>query len=154
MKYIFLIILGISFATPLYSQGVEPNQPEQPEIGANDPPKDDSHKFFITVILDNSQESQKLHYDLLNAKELKMWVNEDHEQSFTHFNIFYANDKLQSWRWKNIQFKGYPTILIQPPLNRKFGDPAIVITQITGYTGAKKLSNTMKDWIVRYTSKF
>ena len=57
----------------------------------------------------------------------------------------------QDWRWKQIKIEGYPTVLIQPPINGQYGDPATVVFQQTGYDGdAEKLSNRMTVATRRY----
>ena len=65
-----------------------------------------------------------------------------------------SDDTTQSWRWKNLRISGYPTILIQPPRNRKFGDPSTVVMQCAGYEGdAKQLSGAMSTAIRKYVER-
>lgn len=117
------------------------------------PPADDSHKWFITVITSPSCSAcEKLKYDFANSKDLRAWVNtENHEKSFTHYNVYRYNDGTQSWRWSNIRLKAFPTILIQPPLNKRYGEPKTVVAQFSGYDGdAKKLSERIRSSMIRY----
>jgi hypothetical protein len=49
---------------------------------------------------------------------------------------------------------GFPTILVQPPLNKKYGDPATVVFQHTGYDGngqrlASKITAAIKAFLAK-----
>lgn len=117
------------------------------------PPADDSHKWFISVIVKKDCPAcKRLLADLAVSPHLTAYVNvEDHAQSWSHFNVFQAEDETQSWRWRDIRIGGYPTILVQPPRNGRYGDPHTVVLQKTGYDGdPAKLAASMRDAILRY----
>jgi hypothetical protein len=119
-------------------QTIAPGQYAQStELAALAPPTDDRHKWFITLITQpNCAPCKQLLADLQNAPELKAWVNlSDATHSWSHFNQYNSEDATQQWRWANIAIKGYPTLLVQPPRSGKYGDPAIVVMQKTGYNG-------------------
>ena len=120
------------------------------------PPVDDSYKWFITFItMNDCKYCDRLKFDFENAPPLQAWVNTKNPSlSFTHFNVYRIEDRqLQGWKFSNIAFKGVPTILIQPPLNGKYGKNSTVVAQLTGYDGnAQKLSDTIKTSIVNYVN--
>lgn len=138
-----------------YIQIVDGFQQQDTPIDAMAPPADDSHKWFITVISQaNCSACNRLKYDFANSKELHAWVDvNDYKKSFTHYHVYDYNDATQNWRFKNIKIKAFPTIVIQPPLNKKYGDPSTVVDQITGYDGnAKKLSERIRSSMIRYVN--
>lgn len=129
------------------------NQGPNPITEAMKPPADSNHKWFISLITTNNCAAcDRLKYDIANHKDLRAWINTvDSNKSFTHFNIYRYEDKTQNWRFSNIRFKAFPTILIQPPLNKRYGDPGTIVAQITGYDGdAKKLSDTIRFKMTEY----
>lgn len=120
------------------------------------PPADDSHKWFISVIAsDGCQYCERLKHDLLNSQVLQAWVNvRDPTRSWANYQVYRWEDATQKYRWENLQIKGFPTILIQPPRSGEFGPNETVVYQRTGYDGdGEKLSNEMSDAIKLYVSK-
>lgn len=120
------------------------------------PPPDDSHKWYITVIRQRGCAAcDRLLTDFARHPELKAFADTaEHSQSWSHFNVFAAEDQTQRWRWAKIKIEDYPTLLLQPPLNRKFGDPRTVVLQKTGYSGdAAALAEEMRRAIKYYISK-
>ncbi len=110
---------------------------------ATAPPADDSHKWFVSVIVDDSKESQALLYDLKHSEYLRAWVNlEESKQSWSHTTVYVAKDQTQDWRWKNLKITRYPVLILQPPAKLRdekkpdswiYGDPKTVIWQFDGY---------------------
>lgn len=120
------------------------------------PPADDSHKWFISVIVRRDCPAcERLLADLAASPYLKAYVDvEDHTQSWAHFNVFQAEDQTQAWRFKDIRIGGYPTILVQPPRNGRYGDPHTVVLQKTGYDGnPEKLAAAIRSAILQYVQK-
>ena len=116
-------------------------------------PADDSHKWFISVITSkDSPYSDKLRSDLAADPYLTCWVNvKEPGSSWAHYHEYSAQDATQAHRWKAIQIAGYPTILVQPPLSGRYGDPQTVVLQVTGYDGkSKALSDLLAATIRRY----
>jgi hypothetical protein len=120
------------------------------------PPADDSGKWHITLIKQaGCAPCARMVADFETKEVLKAWVNTaDHNKSWAKYNVFNAEDQSQSWRWKNISIRGYPVLIIQPPMDRKYGDPSTVVMQKTGYNGnAEALTREMRDAIIRYTEQ-
>lgn len=124
------------------------------------PPADDSHKWFVTVITQaNCPACERLKADFARTAELRAFVAvDDYKRSWAHFNVYRHGDATQDWRWKNLKIKGYPTLLIQPPFNKKFGDPSTVVLQKTGYDGnaaklARELSNAIKLYAIKIAER-
>lgn len=122
--------------------------------GAYGPPADDSHKWFITILADESPESKQLLSDIANKPELRAWVSvEKPKESWSHFNVYYSKDKTQSFRWSHIKVDRLPVVLLQPPRNWDFGNPATVVLQRSGYTEPSQLSKDLSQAIYAYTTK-
>lgn len=124
------------------------------------PPADDSHKWFITVIVsDNCQPCLQLQADWKRSEFLLAWAKPDKPQAgWAFINFYKKGDKLQDFRWAKIQLKGTPTILVQPPRNGSWGDPSTVVCQITGYDGdprslAFKLAEAVKKYVTKFREK-
>lgn len=120
------------------------------------PPADDSHKWFVTLLTQkNCPACERLKADFARAPELKAFVAvDDYKRSWAHYNVYRVPDPTQDWRWKGLKIKGFPTLLIQPPFSRKFGDPATVVMQKTGYDGRpEKLAREISNGIKLYVKK-
>ncbi len=101
------------------------------------PPEDDSYKWYISVVTrPGCTACSKLLTDFRRSDALKCFANpDDFTTSWSHFNVYDSTDQTQTWRWAKVKISAYPTIILQPPLNRKFGDPKTVVLQHTGYDG-------------------
>jgi hypothetical protein len=120
------------------------------------PPPDDSHKWYITVLAKRDCiRCQKLLADFKHSDHLRAFVDvDDYTQSWAHYNVYWAEDATQNWRWKSIRIAAYPTVLVQPPLNRSYGDPHTVVMQAGGYRGdPAELAEMIRQAIRRYVSK-
>lgn len=120
------------------------------------PPADDSHKWFVSVIVtDGCAPCEQLKRDLSSSPALAPFVNpSDHTKSWAHYNVFRYEDSTQSWRWKEIRLSGMPTLIVQPPRNGQFGDHRTVVWQRTGYDGnAAKLAQDLRAAIYGYVQK-
>ncbi len=121
------------------------------------PPADDSYKWFVSVITTrNCRYCEALKRDFSTSPHLRPYVDaEDHKQSWAHFNVFSINDETQKWRWEGIRLGGYPTLLIQPPRDGRYGEPKTVVLQKTGYDGdPQKLAGEIRNAIVRYVASY
>jgi hypothetical protein len=121
------------------------------------PPADDSYKWFISVVTTrNCQYCEALKRDFSTSPHLKSFVDtDDHQRSWAHFNVYSIDDETQRWRWDGVRLSGYPTLLIQPPRDGRYGDPKTVVLQQTGYNGdPQKLAGEMRQAIVRYVAKY
>lgn len=116
-------------------------------------PQDDNHKWFITVIgTKGCRYCETLKRDLTTNSYLTSLVNvSDHKNSWAHYNYYLAEDKSQEFRWEKLRIQGFPTILVQPPLNKQYGDPSTIVMQQSGYNGnAKDLAKAIVDSIKKY----
>jgi hypothetical protein len=120
------------------------------------PPENDNNKFHITIVTgENCPPCKKLLSDLATDKNLQAFMNiNDKKSSWSHLNIFKYDDPNHKWFFKDIQIKGFPTILIQPPRSRVYGDPAKVIFQKTGYDDPAKLAKQISEGLKEYALKF
>ena len=121
------------------------------------PPADDSHKWFVSVVTTrNCRYCDNLKRDFASSEHLKPFVDvEDHTQSWAHFNVYAIEDQTQTWRFKDIKLSGYPTVIIQPPRNGRFGDPKTVVLQKTGYDGdPKKLADAIRTGVGTYLKSY
>jgi hypothetical protein len=121
------------------------------------PPEDDSYKWFISVVTTrNCQYCETLKRDFASSPYLQPYVDtDDHDRSWAHFNVYSAGDETQAWRWDGIQLGGYPTLLIQPPRDGRYGDAKTVVFQKTGYDGdPQKLGSDIRNAIVRYVANY
>jgi len=120
------------------------------------PPTDDSHKWFVSLIVtDGCAPCEQLKRDLATSPALAPFVNPtDHTKSWAHYNLFRYEDATQTWRWKDIRLSGMPTLLVQPPRNGQFGDHRTVVWQRTGYDGnAAKLAQDLRAAIYAYVQR-
>lgn len=132
---------------------VQTDSPQAYVFAALAPPPDDSHKWYISVITtENCPWCELLKKHFAEVEDLRAWVNvENQAESWAHYNVYRQEDRTQDWRWKNLRIRGYPTLILQPPRNREWGDPAAVVMQKTGYDGnARSLSAAMRKAIETY----
>jgi hypothetical protein len=104
------------------------------------PPADDSHKWFISVVtMQGCGACERLKADWSRSPELLAFANpRDARGSWAHLNWFGREDGTQQFRWASIRLESFPAIIIQPPLNAKYGNPKTVVAHITGYNGDAK----------------
>lgn len=123
-------------------------------------PADDSGKWWICVITkENCKYCDRLKHDFINNKTLKAWVNvEDEDASWAHYQVYRWEDATQRARWAKLkgtpaEIRGFPTIIVQPPLSGDFGPNETIVFKQTGYGGdAEKLSKGMSDKIKQYVA--
>lgn len=132
------------------------SEAESEYLAAMAPPADDNHKWFITIVTQpGCAPCEALKRDLLAKPELQAFVNlTSPKQGWAHCNVYSIDDETQAWRFAAIKIKSFPTILVQPPLNKKYGDPSTVVMQQAGYAGgstqlAKNLSKSIKGYIAK-----
>lgn len=107
------------------------------------PPPDDSHKWFFSVIVDESAESKAFLYDLKHSPHLRAWINvDDHKQSWSHCTVYRIGDQAQDWRWSKLKITRFPVLVLQPPAKLlsetdaaswQWGDPKTIVWQWDGY---------------------
>lgn len=121
------------------------------------PPPDDSDKWYISVVSQaGCPPCERLKADFMESDTLRAWVNvDDPAHSWAHYQVYRIEDETQRYRWEHIRLRAFPTLIIQPPRNGKYGKCATVVAQITGYDGnPDKLSKQMSDAIQRYIKHY
>jgi hypothetical protein len=118
------------------------------------PPASDADKWFISVLTtQNCAGCVKLKRDWeANAWLLALANPADAKASWAHFNVYAAEDAIQKFRFAGIKVTAYPTILVQPPRTRKYGDPATVVFQGTYGGDPQKLASEIVRAIRKYVA--
>lgn len=123
-------------------------------------PEDDSHKWYITVLsLHDCAPCVELK-KALEAGKLEAWVQPTSpDKSWAHYTVRYYDDPLQKdWfkKLKDSDLKGFPKLLVQPPLNGDYGEPSTIVAMLQWDSKAdpdmKKLSKKIRDSIVKYAA--
>lgn len=130
---------------------------------ATGPPPDDSHKWFFSIVVDGSAESQALEYDLKHSPHLRAWINLDEpRESWSHATLYKKGDVTQDWRWKGLTFSGYPVMILQPPAKLRdesqpssweWGDPKTVVWQWDRYDVTKPNRAQLRSDAIRVVLK-
>jgi hypothetical protein len=127
-------------------------------------PADDSHKFALTILYGAYRNAQldALKRDLLGSKELEPWVHckdrgrgsydvESTVESHLHCRFDQHKSPFIPEHWAGLKVLGYPTLILQPPRNGDWGEPATVINQKTGYEGdPAKLAQWLRASVGKY----
>lgn len=123
------------------------------------PPEDDSHKWFITVVVDGGKASEKLKLDVIQEPSFKAWVNVDEPmKSSVHYHVRLITDETQQdWlagiKPKIAELGGCPAIVIQPPRSGEYGKNSTVVGVLGGYDGdAEKMVNRLRASVAQYVS--
>jgi hypothetical protein len=67
--------------------------------------------------------------------------------------VYAREDQSQSFRFENVRVASYPTVLVQPPLSGRYGEPSTVVFQGV-YTGdPQKLARDISQAIRQYVSR-
>jgi hypothetical protein len=119
------------------------------------PPPDDSHKWFLSlVVARDCPACERMRADFQHAPALKAWADpDDPSRSWTHWQVFQADDASQAWRWQDVPLSQFPAVIVQPPINRAFGDPHTVVYLRQGYLPPEELSAGIRRAIQRYMAK-
>jgi hypothetical protein len=134
------------------SGGYESSIPEAYHEAAK-PPADDSHKWFFTVFTaPHCGACEKLEAAFSDDDALKAWVDKSNpKDSFVHYHEIKIQDPTQGWRWGKLSGNRFPVLIIQPPLNGKYGDPKTALPPIEGFTSgadeAEKIRQTCKAYL-------
>lgn len=127
---------------------------------ATAPPADDSHKWFITVLTQKGcAPCAQLKADWQTSQHLKAFaIPGDQKNSWAHINFYNSQDETHNWWHKNLKITAYPTIIIQPPRTKQYGEPATVVFQKTGYNGkpeelAAKMSAGLKTYVAKISDR-
>ncbi len=119
------------------------------------PPEDDSDKWFISVITTKGCAAcERLKRDWAQSPWLlALAVPDDPTESWAHFNVYLREDASQAWRFENIRVTEFPTIVVQPPRNGRYGDPSTVVFQGTYSGDPRQLAQDISRAIRLYLKK-
>ncbi len=175
MKRVLLLIMVLSCATVAQGgyvdkseivrmgdmvQHIDGNAHGQSDVDtfveAMQPPEDDSDKWFISIVgSEGCGACQRLKRDWSQSSSLLALADRDNPRdSWAHFNWYYSEDQSQAWRFKNISITEYPTVIVQPPRNGRYGKGSTVVYQAAGYDGNPgKLAKDIVASVRMYTAK-
>lgn len=68
-------------------------------------------------------------------------------------NVYAREDQSQAFRFQKLNVEAYPTIIVQPPLSKRYGDPATVVFQGTYGGDPEKLARQITEAIRQYIAK-
>lgn len=116
------------------------------------PPEADDDKWFISVVkIKNCAMCQKLERDWQTDPWLKaLAIPGRPNESWAHFNAYYFDDESQQHRWKNITFSAFPTVIVQPPRNGRYGSPGTCVYQATYRGDPRQLADNIGKAIRLY----
>lgn len=119
------------------------------------PPQSDADKWFISVI---TTEGCSACEDLKREWKRSRWLQnlaepKNPKRSWAHFAIYSRQDATQSWRWDSIQLSAYPTIIVQPPKNGRYGSNSTVVYQGVYGGDPKALASDILVAIRQYIRK-
>lgn len=120
------------------------------------PPADDSAKWFLTLIVSaNDADSAAMQKTIAHDPALAAWVNvPEPVKSQTHYQIRRFDDATQrDWLApvkKQIEDKGVPCVILQPPRNGHFGDPSTIVKMIHGRMSGQFLSAKLREAVDAY----
>jgi hypothetical protein len=125
-------------------------------VEAMGPPASDADKWFISVLtMQGCVACQKLKSDwATNQWLLALADPSDPKKSWAHYNVYAREDRSQAFRFEGIQVTAYPTVLVQPPRNGRYGDPKTVVFQGTYGGDPERLARQITASIRQYVSKF
>ena len=117
-------------------------------------PPDDMHKWFVSVVGDGGPESRVLREQWKTEPHLLALADPgDGKNSWAHINFYDSRDGSQQFRFENVQFTHFPTVIVQPPRSKEYGDPSTVVYQ-SSYSGdPHHLSTNISQAIQFYVSK-
>lgn len=118
-------------------------------------PASDADKWFISVLTTKDCAAcQKLKEDWTTNPWLRALADpNDPQKSWAHFNVYLREDQSQSFRFENIHVTAYPTVLVQPPRSKKYGDPTTVVFQAAYGGDPEQLARDITAAIRLYVSK-
>lgn len=124
-------------------------------LEAMGPPASDADKWFISLM---STRGCVPCIQLKQAFVTDPWLKaladpNDPKKSWSHFNVYDAQDRSQAFRFEKLKIEAYPTIVVQPPRSKKYGDPSTVVFQGTYGGDPKQLATEITAAIRRYLAK-
>ena len=124
-------------------------------VQAMAPPDSDADKWFISVVsMQGCAGCEKLKKDWTTSPWLLALANpNDAKQSWAHYAIYDKEDRSQAFRFEGLKISTFPTILVQPPRSKRYGDPSIVVYQGIYKGDPEKLAREITTAIRQYIQK-
>jgi hypothetical protein len=131
------------------------NDPLAAISAALEPPADDSHKWYFTLVTTrNCQWCDQARRDFEQDPKLQGWANtKDYTKSWAHWQVIQIEDESQAWRWKDFKPTTFPALIVQPPSNGSWGDPHTVVYVKQGYIKPDELDAGIRKAIQLYATK-
>lgn len=119
------------------------------------PPASDADKWFISFITTKGcVPCEKLKQEWTTNPWLLALANPaDPKQSWAHFTVYDKDDRSQSFRFENIKRNSFPTIIVQPPRSRRYGEPSTVVYQGTYQGDPERLAREIITAMRQYLDK-
>ncbi len=119
------------------------------------PPQSDADKWFVSVVTTgNCKGCVKLKAAWRSNSWLLAIANpKDPKSSWAHYQEYSADDRSQRWRFAKLKIKTYPTVIVQPPRSKKYGDPTTVVFQGVYQNDPKELAARITGAIKQYVQK-
>lgn len=119
------------------------------------PPASDADKWFISVVsMKQCAGCERLKKDWNSNPWLLALANpSDTKQSWAHFGIYDKDDRSQAFRFEGLKITTFPTIIVQPPRSKRYGDPSIVVFQAVYKGDPEKLAREITLSIRQYVQK-
>jgi hypothetical protein len=119
------------------------------------PPASDADKWFISFVTTKGcVPCDQLKQEWTTNPWLLALANPaDPKQSWAHFTVYDKDDRSQTFRFENIKINAYPTILVQPPRSRRYGEPSTVVYQGTYQGDPERLAREITTAIRQYLDK-
>ena len=119
------------------------------------PPASDADKWFISVIsMRSCPGCEKLKHDWATSPWLLALAQPgDTKQSWAHYGVYDKDDRSQAFRFERLKITTFPTILVQPPRSKRYGDPSSVVYQGVYKGDPETLAREILQSIARYLQK-
>ncbi len=174
MRFMLGMLLTLAMGVPLLAQKPEVDRAEVLRLGntvqhvdgirsdpadafveAMSPPASDNDKWFISVLtMPGCRGCTKLKSEWqTNQWLLALADPQNPKRSWAHYNVYSSEDESQTFRFENIQITAYPTILVQPPRNGRYGEPTTVVFQGTYGGDPEKLARQITEAMRQYVAK-
>lgn len=131
------------------------NDPDASFVEVMGLPASDADKWFISVLtMQGCVPCMKLKADWATSPWLLALADpNDPKKSWAHYNVYAREDQSQMFRFRNLHIEAYPTIIVQPPRSKRYGDPATVVFQGTYGGDPEKLARQITEAIRQYIAK-
>lgn len=125
-------------------------------VEAMGPPASDADKWFISVLsMRGCGACEQLKRDWATSRHLLALAHPNEpKESWAHYNVYLREDRSQAFRFENLKVTAYPTVLVQPPRNGRYGDPKTVVFQSVYGGNPEQLAENITRAIRLYVSKF